>query len=57
MGKHTAREDLQRKADEFDDQYDISAANAAENTPTADERIAALKAANSEHFRLHRGRR
>lgn len=57
MGKHTAQEDLQRKADEFDDRFDISAAHAAENEPTADERIEALKAANSAHFRLHRGQR
>lgn len=57
MGKHTAQEDLQRKANEFDDQFNISAAHAAENQPTADERIDALKAANSEHFKLHRGQR
>lgn len=56
MGKHTANEDLQRKADEFDDQFDLSAARAAENQPTADERIAVLQAAQSEHYRLHRRR-
>lgn len=54
MGKHTAKADLQAKADEFDDQFDISAARAAENQPTADERIAALKASNGEHYRLYR---
>lgn len=56
MGKHTANEDLQAKADEFDDQHADSVARAEANAPTADERIAALKASNSEYRRLH-GRR
>jgi hypothetical protein len=56
MGRHTAQSDLQVKADEFDDRFDISAANAAENEPTRDERIEALKTSNSEHYRLYRRR-
>lgn len=56
MGKHTADENLQAKADDFDDQFDISAANAAANAPTRDERIEQLKASNGEHYRLHRRR-
>lgn len=54
MGKHTASEDLQAKADEFDDQFGISAQQAEANAPTRDERIEALKASNGEHYRLHR---
>lgn len=56
MGKHTASEDLQAKANEFDDQFDISTQRAEANTPTRDERIEALKASNGEHYRLHRRR-
>ncbi len=47
---------MQRKADEFDDQFDISAHNAAENEPTRDQRIAALKKSNGEHYRKYRAR-
>lgn len=56
MGKHTAQTDLQRKADDFDDQFAISAQHAAENEPSRDERIEALKASNGEHFRKYRAR-
>lgn len=56
MGKHTANEDLQAKADQFDQDFGDSAARAEANAPTADERIAALKESNSEYRRLH-GRR
>lgn len=56
MGKHTASEDLQAKADAFDDDFDLSAQRAEANAPTRDERIEALKASNGEHYRLHRRR-
>lgn len=53
MGKHNASTDLQAKADEFDLLYANSAADAAENELTADQRIAALKQSQSEYRRLH----
>lgn len=56
MGKHTASQDLQAKADEFDDQFDISARQAEANAPTRDERIDQMKASNGEHYRLYRRR-
>lgn len=56
MGKHTANEDLQANADQFDQDFADSTARAEANAPTADERIAALKASQSEYRRLY-GRR
>lgn len=54
MGKHTAAEDLQAKADEFDRCHADSVARAEANVPTRDERIEQLKSSNGEHYRLYR---
>lgn len=54
MGKHTASQDLQAKADAFDDQFDVSTQQAGANAPSRDERIEQMKASNGEHFRRYR---